>query len=93
MLINDIKIPPALVITISGINTPSSIPFFTIRSVMINQDPMANKKRAIVLGKNVWRAKSPVLSFFLWCICIEETTMRHMNINIAIVLNIYPRLA
>jgi hypothetical protein len=54
---------------------------------------MANKKRAIVLGKNVWRAKSPVLSFFLWCICIEETTMRHMNINIAIVLNIYPRLA
>ena len=62
------KIPPADVAVINCMKNVSSMPSFVIESVMMNQEPSANSKRAIVFGVNTWRAKSFDFSFSLFCI-------------------------
>jgi len=61
------KIPPPAVSVISLIKNGSSIPSFIIESVIISQEPMANRKREIVFVVKICKVKSFESSFFLLC--------------------------
>ena len=73
------------------IKNGSSIPSFVIDSVKTNQAPIANKKRAIVVGVNFCKAKSFGDISLLVLIVTTDIINITKHIMIDIPTNIYPR--